>query len=325
MDFEAAKKQAAEENKSLLVDFTGTDWCGWCIQLDKEVFQHQPFKDYVKDKFVLVELDYPRDKSHLTPEIIEQNNKLKEVYKIQGYPTVLLMDPSGRPFARTGYQEGGPERYNEHLTQLLSGKEAFEAATQKAAKLEGVEKAKALIEALMYMPKEYSSFYEEELQAIYKADPEDSTGFRYNMEMDSKLADLQKSVDAAYESGDLDKALSLIDTFLSNEKLSEATQKDLSLERLFLAVDQQVSASKIDEAVKLIDAFTANEKLDNGTKQEAVGMKIGVFMDNALYDRATTAVDEIIAIDPESPLGQMAKEFKPQIAEFKKQKEQSEE
>ncbi len=61
-DFAAAKKEAAESKKDLLIDFTGSDWCGWCIKLNKEVFSHEPFKAGVKDKFVLVELDYPNDK-----------------------------------------------------------------------------------------------------------------------------------------------------------------------------------------------------------------------------------------------------------------------
>ena len=65
-DFEAAKKQAADENKDLLIDFIGSDWCGWCIKLNEEVFSHDEFKTGVKDKYVLVELDYPKDTSKLS-------------------------------------------------------------------------------------------------------------------------------------------------------------------------------------------------------------------------------------------------------------------
>ena len=73
-DFAAAKEQAAKENKSLLVDFTGSDWCGWCIKLNEEVFQHDPFKEGVKDKFVLVELDFPKDKSRF-PKTLRSRTK----------------------------------------------------------------------------------------------------------------------------------------------------------------------------------------------------------------------------------------------------------
>ena len=61
-DFEAAKQKAAAENKDLLVDFTGSDWCGWCIKLVDEVFKHDAFKQGAADNFVLVELDFPQDK-----------------------------------------------------------------------------------------------------------------------------------------------------------------------------------------------------------------------------------------------------------------------
>ena len=65
-DFEAAKKQAAEQKKDLLIDFTGSDWCGWCIKLNDEVFQKDAFKAGVKDKFVPVEIDFPQDEKKIS-------------------------------------------------------------------------------------------------------------------------------------------------------------------------------------------------------------------------------------------------------------------
>ena len=99
IDFEAAKKKAADEKKDLLMDFTGSDWCGWCIRLKKEVFDQDAFKQKVGDHFILVELDYPRDKSKLAPETIAQNEMLGEKYAIEGYPTIILADSAGRPSA----------------------------------------------------------------------------------------------------------------------------------------------------------------------------------------------------------------------------------
>ena len=99
------KKQAAESNKDLLIDFTGSDWCGWCIKLHKEVFSQDAFKEGVKDKFVLVEIDFPKDKSKLSEETQKQNEELGEKYAVQGYPTILLTrcrrgDPMRRPAIR---------------------------------------------------------------------------------------------------------------------------------------------------------------------------------------------------------------------------------
>ena len=61
-DFEAAKAKAKAENKPMLLDFTGSDWCGWCVKLDKEVFSKAAFKDYADAELVLVEIDFPRNK-----------------------------------------------------------------------------------------------------------------------------------------------------------------------------------------------------------------------------------------------------------------------
>ena len=117
-NFEDAKKQASLENKSLLVDFTGSDWCGYCIKLKEEVFDKKEFADFAKDKFILVELDFPSKKKQ-DPAIKAQNAELGKKYRIQGYPTILLMDAKGRPFAKTGYQSGGPSAYNQHLKELI--------------------------------------------------------------------------------------------------------------------------------------------------------------------------------------------------------------
>src|SRR6185369_16163584 len=93
---------------------TGSDWCGWCIKLRGEVFDLDPFKAAAPKKFVLVELDYPRQKE-LPAELKAQNEKLQQEYKIQGFPTIYVMDAEGKPVAKTGYQAGGPEKYLEHL------------------------------------------------------------------------------------------------------------------------------------------------------------------------------------------------------------------
>jgi len=117
-DFDAAKAKAKAEKKVLLVDFTGSDWCGWCIRLDKEVFAHKEFQDYAAENLVLVKLDFPR-KTKLSPELEKQNKGLAKKYDVQGYPTIKLLKPSGSEIAETGYQEGGPAKYVEHLKKLL--------------------------------------------------------------------------------------------------------------------------------------------------------------------------------------------------------------
>ncbi len=76
-DFDAAKARAAAEGKPLLVDFTGSDWCSWCIRLKKEVFDKPAFAEYARDKFVLVEVDVP-DNPKFDREQLERNRALCE-------------------------------------------------------------------------------------------------------------------------------------------------------------------------------------------------------------------------------------------------------
>ena len=119
-NYAQAQKDAAKAGKSLLMDFSGSDWCGWCIKLDEEVFAHDVFKEAVTKDFVPVLLDYPKDKSKIPADVQAQNKRLMDKYAIafKGYPTVILADAKGRPYATTGYQAGGPEAYLKHLAEL---------------------------------------------------------------------------------------------------------------------------------------------------------------------------------------------------------------
>ena len=117
-DFEAAKKQAAAENKLLLVDFSGSDWCGWCKKLDKEVFAKPEFLEGAKKDFVLVMVDSPSDKTLLSEKAAKQNPKLVDKYDVQGFPTVLIMDADGTVLDKTGYRRGGPKEYLKNLAEI---------------------------------------------------------------------------------------------------------------------------------------------------------------------------------------------------------------
>lgn len=109
-NFEKAKAEAKKGNQLILADFTGSDWCGWCIKLDEEVFSKKEFKDYVKDKFVLLELDFPRQKK-IPADIKAQNEKLAKEYGIRGFPTVLVLDADGKVVEQLGYMPGGPSAF----------------------------------------------------------------------------------------------------------------------------------------------------------------------------------------------------------------------
>jgi len=122
MDFDKAKETARSEGKDLLINFTGSDWCGWCKRLDGEVFSKQIFHERTGSQFVYVFLDFPSGEEAQNKVIDpELNNKLREEFDVQGFPTIMLTDANGRPYGRTGYQEGGPEKYLEHVSSLQEG------------------------------------------------------------------------------------------------------------------------------------------------------------------------------------------------------------
>lgn len=108
--WKAAADQAAAAKKPILADFTGSDWCGWCVKLKKEVFDTPEFAAWAKGKVVLLEIDFPRGKEQ-TAAVKQENRALAEKYAIEGFPTILVLDASGAELGRLGYQEGGPKAW----------------------------------------------------------------------------------------------------------------------------------------------------------------------------------------------------------------------
>lgn len=121
-DFKAAQSQAAAEQKPMLLDFTGSDWCGWCIKLDEEVFSQNAFKEYAADSLVLVELDFPRGKEQ-SDALKAQNKALAEKYGVRGFPTIVLLSSDGDLIEKTGYRPGGAESYVAHIKSILPSSE----------------------------------------------------------------------------------------------------------------------------------------------------------------------------------------------------------
>lgn len=120
-DYDQAIKDSKKYNRPILINFTGSDWCGWCIRLKKEVFSKSVFKNYASKNLILLELDFPRRKSQ-SPKIKKQNNNLAKKYRIRGYPTIILINEKGDIIARTGYRRGGADKYVKHLKELISQK-----------------------------------------------------------------------------------------------------------------------------------------------------------------------------------------------------------
>jgi thioredoxin-related protein len=105
--WDAAAKESKTSGKPILIDFTGSDWCGWCVKLKKEVFDTSEFKSWAKDNVVLLELDFPRGKAQSAKEKAD-NKELAQKYEVKGFPTIIFADTKGEVLGRYGYDSGGP-------------------------------------------------------------------------------------------------------------------------------------------------------------------------------------------------------------------------
>ena len=94
-DYKKAQEEAKTSHKFLLIDFTGSDWCGWCKKLDKEILSQSQFKDYARMNLVLLEVDFPRAKAQ-NAELRKQNQELAQHYQVGGFPTIVVLNGDGQ-------------------------------------------------------------------------------------------------------------------------------------------------------------------------------------------------------------------------------------
>ncbi len=126
-DISIASEKAFKENKPMLLFFTGSDWCGWCHRLQKEVFFTTSFKEWAEKEVILVELDFPQKKV-LPQNIKDQNATLQQQFAVRGYPTIWFVNITKedknynlQPLNQTGYLAGGPEVWIANANSILGG------------------------------------------------------------------------------------------------------------------------------------------------------------------------------------------------------------
>ncbi|MBI9105737.1 MAG: thioredoxin family protein [Spirochaetales bacterium] len=117
-DILEAYKTAQAEDKQILINFTGSDWCVWCKKLSKEVFLTGEFKEYADKNLVLLFLDFPSG-INLSEEQVFHNQLIAQLMNVKGYPAIWLMDKDLNPLMATGYREGGAKEYIRHLRDDL--------------------------------------------------------------------------------------------------------------------------------------------------------------------------------------------------------------
>lgn len=273
-DMDAAKKQAAEQKKDLMIEFTGSDWCPPCMQLRSNVFSKPDFQKEAQKNFVLLELDYPRGKEQ-SKEMKAANEKLAQQYGVQGFPTIVYADASGKPFG--GFVGGKSyEAVMDSMKDALKNKAALQSAEEKVAKATTDEaKVAVLMEVLKLAPKEYvDSFYGDVKAEIKKLDKDDKSGLKA---ADARAEQLQK------EKKDVQDYL--------NGKLT--------------------AKSSPTEALEIVKSYPDRDKLLPETQQELLMMEFGTFLNSTGdVDGAVLILDKVAELQPGTEAGQQAPRIK---------------
>jgi uncharacterized protein YyaL (SSP411 family) len=119
-DYDAALKQAAAENKYVLVSISGLEWCGWCKMLEEEVFSQPEFIAYAKENLICILLDFDNSGRATNAEFAKQHEMLLEKFQVQGFPMVLILNPQGKGIVRDSYQPGGAAKYVEFIKGVIA-------------------------------------------------------------------------------------------------------------------------------------------------------------------------------------------------------------
>jgi len=227
-DFDAAVTAAKAEKKDLLVDFTGSDWCGWCKRLDAEVFKHEAFLTPAKKDFVLVALDFPRgEEAKAKVPNPKRNDELQAKYGVQGFPTIMLLTADGLVLGQMSYQPGGPEKFVADMSAIRTKAHAelgaYRALVETWTKAQGEDKFKAWdalaarliqdggessVAKLMIEPVRTGLAFDAEKQAARRLKAVEA--LLVGGEQDQALIDLASQLDPKNEAGVLERGVAAV-------------------------------------------------------------------------------------------------------------------
>ena len=178
---DAAKPVAKEQGRDIMLEFTGKEWCPPCIHLRTKIMETAEFEKAVGDKYVLVEVVFPRLPSAVAAIPKEQRNANEQLlvhHRIEtGLPTVLLLDPEGLPYAQIAGARRTTAEYLKALEEGAAVRAKRDAAFARAAGLQGMERAAALAEGLNAIPENCRDKYVDVVNEINALDPQNTLGY----------------------------------------------------------------------------------------------------------------------------------------------------
>lgn len=246
-DLDAALAKAKAEGKCVLVDFTGSDWCGWCIKLRQEVLDHADFVPFLAANFVPVEIDVPQDASRVGGvEQLEKNQLLCDKFAVEGYPTIMVITPEGQV---VGGFVGGAD--------LQEAKEALELALtharslEAAAALQGEEKARMLMPVYKTLQESFPLAAKSLRVELLDLMPQNEQ-LQAEAELDAIKAKFEQVPEDDYET-----ILAMLDAEI---KTAMPANQDL-LKRSKAAILEVKIVNELAEAQSVDDVVTARQRL----------------------------------------------------------------
>ncbi len=187
-DLDAAKAKAKAENKAVLVDFTGSDWCGWCIRLRSTILDTPVFQQYAADKFVLMEVDVPKNTAKIGAKQYARNKEITHRYGINIFPSILVLSAEGEVM---GGFIGGRDTL-EHVIAPLDAALSNYATITAARRLQGTARAKALMQVYAAQPDTLQPHFLPLQAEIAQYDPQNTTGIHTQIAADKRIAELEQ-------------------------------------------------------------------------------------------------------------------------------------
>tara|TARA_R110002072_G_scaffold303070_1_gene492785 strand:- start:16652 stop:17599 length:948 start_codon:yes stop_codon:yes gene_type:complete len=281
-DFAAATAKAKAEKKDLLVDFTGSDWCGWCTKLDAEVFSHEEFQVAAQKNFVLVKLDFPENRTAMSKELIAQNEGLRTRFGITKFPTLLMMDSDTNVFDLLSYQKGGPGPFNEAMAAKLKEAQGFKAALKMASQKQGIERARAIDDGLTALPETIKHLNFDLMKQVVTLDADGKAGLK------QKYAEMVA-------------------------KIEESLALQAAAEELQALIGPHMEKREGEPALAKLEAIIQKPR-NTIQHQMALYFKGMVIMDTTQDVKAAVAALEAgKALAPKSPIAQQIDQILPQI------------
>lgn len=265
-DYQAARKKAIEEEKHLLLLFTGSDWIPLCRIFDRDVLNQQSFIDAVSEFVVPVRFDFPKDEK-LPAAIAAQNHLFMRAYRVSAFPTVYLTDTDGRPYGVNGYQPVTPVEYGKIISTMRQMAKLRDQYFAKADASEGVEKAQLLVKGVPNLPGNLSArYYRPQMEAIIASDPEDQTGkvdkcrrLLADVDYTDQMQKLEHKVEWS-------RMLDLTDSFIKENNLQGAERQQALLNKVRVLEKQ---GNTTDVVRTLLEIVSIDEMSPPGQKAKS--------------------------------------------------------